>query len=446
MGKQPSFVDPEHARLYKHSLLFMKNAQNPTVGCIVASFHPAYQYKTWMRDGMFAAMIFDAAGYHDEARAFFEWAATCYLREFLQGFYTCYSYWTGEPVPFVDPQFDSAGAFLLGVYHHYRLTGCTSFLEKVQVGVRHIENFLGYGASLNGFAPPDYSIWEESSHPHTGAAMPRAYFTFTQAMAAAGLQAAAQLEEKVWKDTERAGFMRSRYHQVQGAIETYLWDQDTEGEGGFYMRCISSTDGTLDERLDGSSVAVVFLGVGSPKRAAYHLAHVRKKLTQRGYGIGRYVGDPFFYDSIFSPGGMEAGGPTPPWGVVTMFTAFAELELECILKEGSSAPSLASEAAVEKKEGKHTHQHMLKKKTNEPIDYDGIMFAEGPREVVRKRLQWMVDHAAEGQMPVGEAICGVTGNYIASSTPNIYEYAGVYVWGVLMEQGLCWLANQKRWE
>lgn len=88
-----------------------------------------------------------------------------------------------------------------------------------------------------------------------------------------------------------------------------------------------------DERLDGSSVAVVYLGVGSPKRAMYHLAHVRKELTQRGYGIGRYVGDPFFYDSIFSPGGKEAGGPTPPWGVVTMFTAFAELEFERILAE-----------------------------------------------------------------------------------------------------------------
>lgn len=31
------------------------------------------------------------------------------------------SYWTGEPVGFVDPQFDSAGAFLVGVYHHYRV-------------------------------------------------------------------------------------------------------------------------------------------------------------------------------------------------------------------------------------------------------------------------------------------------------------------------------------
>lgn len=86
-------------------------------------------------------------------------------------------------------------------------------------------------------------------------------------------------------------------------------------------------------RLDGSSVAVVYLGVGDSKRALYHLAHVRKELTQRGYGIGRYAGDPFFYDSIFSPGGQEAGGPTPPWGVVTMFTAFAELEFERILEE-----------------------------------------------------------------------------------------------------------------
>ncbi len=70
------------------------------------------------------------------------------------------------------------------------MTGCTSFLEKVKHGVRDIENFLGYGVGMHGFAPADYSIWEESSHPHTGGNMPTAYFTFTQAMAAAGLQAA----------------------------------------------------------------------------------------------------------------------------------------------------------------------------------------------------------------------------------------------------------------
>lgn len=455
-GKQPKFTDPEHERLYKHSVLMMKNAQNPTVGCIVASFHPAYLYKTWMRDGMFAAMIFDAAGYHEEARAFFVWAASCHLRWGRQGFHTCYSYWTGEPVGFVDPQFDSAGAFLVGVYHHYRLTRCTSFLEKVKHGVRDIENFLGYGVGMHGFAPADYSIWEESSHPHTGGNMPTAYFTFTQAMAAAGLQAAATLEE-VWGDKDRARFMQERSKQVQNAIETHLWKEDADGRGGYYMRCIASTDGATDERLDGSSVAVVYLGVGDPKRAVYHLAHVRKELTQRGYGIGRYAGDPFFYDSIFSPGGMEAGGPTPPWGVVTMFTAFAELEYERILEDAATQEECkGKEAASEEIDAvpevlpplvaaTAAAEGQQKKVVQKPIDYQAIMLKESPREVVRKRLQWMVDHAAEGQMPVGEAICGVTGNFVPSSTPNIYEYAGVYIWAVLMEQGLCWLPNPKRW-
>jgi hypothetical protein len=270
--------------------------------------------------------------------------------------------------------------------------------------------------------------------------------------------------EEVWGDKDRARFMQERSKQVQNAIETHLWKEDADGRGGYYMRCIASTDGATDERLDGSSVAVVYLGVGDPKRAVYHLAHVRKELTQRGYGIGRYAGDPFFYDSIFSPGGMEAGGPTPPWGVVTMFTAFAELEYERILEDAATQVRRArlffhflfcffadvTSCAVglqEEWKGKEAASEEIdavpevlpplvaaaaegqqKKVAQKPIDYQAIMLKESPREVVRKRLQWMVDHAAEGQMPVGEAICGVTGNFVPSSTPNIYEYAGVYIW------------------
>lgn len=49
------------------------------------------------------------------------------------------------------------------------------------------------------------------------------------------------------------------------------------------------------------------------------------------------MGDPFFYDSIFSPGGKEAAGPTPPWGVVTMFTAFAELEYDYLVENESQS-------------------------------------------------------------------------------------------------------------
>ncbi len=61
---------------------------------------------------------------------------------------------------FVDPQFDSAGAFLLGVYHHFKLTGNTAFLETVRNRVREIENFYLYNPGMHGFGPADYSIWE----------------------------------------------------------------------------------------------------------------------------------------------------------------------------------------------------------------------------------------------------------------------------------------------
>ena len=38
--------------------------------------HPAYLFKVWGRDGAFAAMILDAAGYHEEAGLFLTWMST----------------------------------------------------------------------------------------------------------------------------------------------------------------------------------------------------------------------------------------------------------------------------------------------------------------------------------------------------------------------------------
>jgi hypothetical protein len=147
----------------------------------------------------------------------------------------------------------------------------------------------------------------------------------------------------------------------------------------------------------------------------------------------------------------------------------ASEEIDAVLEVQNSGvlPQLVS-AGTGHNDNRSTSTTAVKSK---PIDYHAIMLKESPRDVVRKRLQWMVDHAAEGQMPVGEAICGVTGNFVPSSTPNIYEYAGVYIWvrassllhrtlcvssrssplrqwhqqAVLMEQGMCWLPNPKRW-
>lgn len=90
-------------------------------------------------------------------------------------------------VGFVEPQYDSAGVFLMAVYHHYILTGNKDFLYKIRNRITDIENFFLHNVAHFGFAPPDYSIWEESSDGRTGNTLPTAYFTFTQSMAAAGL-------------------------------------------------------------------------------------------------------------------------------------------------------------------------------------------------------------------------------------------------------------------
>jgi hypothetical protein len=45
MAKLPKTLNSDLMTLYQNSLLVMKNAQNPVLGTIVASFHPAYDYK-----------------------------------------------------------------------------------------------------------------------------------------------------------------------------------------------------------------------------------------------------------------------------------------------------------------------------------------------------------------------------------------------------------------
>ncbi|KAH3762088.1 hypothetical protein Pelo_6070 [Pelomyxa schiedti] len=103
---------------------------------------------------------------------------------------------------------------------------------------------------------------------------------------------------------------------------------------------------------------------------------------------------------MWNPGGQEVGEASPPWPVVTMFTSWAEI----VLLEQTNIPN------------------------------------------VNSRLQWMLDHVARGLMPAGEAIDGVSGQIVMSSCPDLYEFAGVYVYTVLMQQGLCLPPNPFLWD
>lgn len=76
----------------------------------------------------------------------------------------------------------------------------------------------------------------------------------------------------------------------------------------------------LDNRTDGSTVAVIFSGTTRESddpfaRASSHLSQIVRHLTRLDYGISRYDGDLFFYHSKFNPCGQEVGASSPPWGL-----------------------------------------------------------------------------------------------------------------------------------
>lgn len=105
-GTQPNLTNGDFLDTYQKGLLVLKNSQNPQLGTISSSLHPLYDFKNWMRDSLMASFMLDAAGYHEEAKKFFEWVATAPLDD-KGGFFTCYDTFTGEHAPFVEPQYDS---------------------------------------------------------------------------------------------------------------------------------------------------------------------------------------------------------------------------------------------------------------------------------------------------------------------------------------------------
>jgi hypothetical protein len=368
--------------LYQHSLLALKNGQNPTNGGIVASFHPLYGYKMWSRDAVFASIILTAAGYAPEARAFLLWASTAELRD-DGAFHTCYNFADGSVNGFVEPQYDGTALYITAVLYYVRTSNDASILQEPSVvsRLRAFSDFFLNNVGYNGLAPADYSIWEESSDQHTGAPIATQYFTFTQAMAFGGLRSASVLESKYLQNTERSATISKRSADLQNAILEFLWD----AQNGTLYRGIWSDSLKPDTRLDSSSAAAVFLGLLPMDKAKSHVQAIAAQLTRFGGGIARYAGDAFFYDGKWDPCGEEVSAASPPWGVTTMFTAFAELSL------------------------------------NLPIN---------------SRIKFMLDTSAAEFSPVGEAVDGITGEFVRASAPDIYEHGGVYIFAQLLRFGL----------
>ena len=435
-GTQPQQVETSaQLQVYWTGLFALKHGQHPVLGTILSSTGALYGMKTWSRDGAFAAMILDAAGYHAEAAAYWTWilSPTTALDPSTTVLYTCYDWWSGGARSFVTPELDSIPAVVLGVHWHCYLqpesASCLSLAKNERLW--KFADFL-LSQRERQFFLPDYSIWEESSSPSSGQPLPTSVTTFTQALAVGALQSAGYLTaflNGATTDTttttlaSASSASASSYHQAAALLNATLHNGNSEGLSiynaatGSYRRGIwaNSTEGewSEDDRLDASTAMAILLLSGSQEAGTNALLHLYEMLGRGqagGCGVARYQGDIFYYASIFDPAGQEVSQPMPPWGVTTMFAYWASIALN------TNANSNSKEVEVDPRLHPYTSC----------------------------ALEWMADIAAYGGMPVGEAV-DVTGKMVWSSAMDLYESAGVFIWGVLQHSGQSPPFQPKRW-
>jgi GH15 family glucan-1,4-alpha-glucosidase len=360
-GKQLKLTDAGLNTLFDRDLIAIKNIQNPALGTFSASTNPqVYGYKNWVRDGSITAIALDASGHYAEAGKYWLWMAN------VQGsdgsWKTTFSDWNGAYIAFVEPEYDSIGAFLYGVYRHYLLTGDSQFLSNLYPNVKRAADWIISNLSpVNGLGAADFSIWEE---PEKGLE----HISFTQAWYVSGLYAAQCLAE-ILGDTALAEW----YAGGPASIMTAFQRPSTWGipgvwnPQGYYNRAIRQ-DQSVDALEDSSSDMLMALGVidHESARAASHIAAMKNLLTHDVYGLARYQGDIYYYTSIWDPAGDEVGAPEPVWPQMSMWVAIYEM------LTNQKATALA-------------------------------------------RLQWFVTTAGKGYMPPGEAVSNVTGQSVLSS-------------------------------
>ncbi|WP_328890329.1 glycoside hydrolase family 15 protein [Streptomyces sp. NBC_00316] len=312
-GKRVSFTDTGLSTAYDRALVAIKQTQNPALGTFPAATNPiAYGYKTWVRDSAVTAMALDAAGHHAEADKYFRWLAGI---QYADGsFGTTYDNWTGQHVDFVEPEHDGIGIFLVGAYRHWQETGDNAFRDALWPQITKAANFVATHMAGNGLGPADASIWEETQE----------YNTFTQSLYIAGLWGAEAIAQSKGDTTDA-----DAWSDTAASISTALQSSSLNSPAGlwnspdaYYNRAVN-LDNTGRVTVDASSDMLFVSGAVDPasSRAASHVAKIKATLTHDTYGIARYTGDGFYYNSPYSPAGNEALAAEPSWPQMSMYLA-----------------------------------------------------------------------------------------------------------------------------
>jgi len=328
---------PQWSSALQVGLITMRQAQQPEFGSFVASTNPAYEYKVWVRDAAVSAMLFDAAGYVDEAEKYWSWMASVQQADSSNKdvpagtWWTNYSYFArNTPIHFVEPELDSVGLYLIGVFRHHQAlrardpARAARFLDAIWPVAQEAANFVRASANAPenfGFGAKDSSIWEEAQE----------FVTFTQTTYVSGLRAATLLAQER-KDASSA----QAWSQAGGTIASAIFRDTSIAPCPGAWHSIKSyfirglwPDCTLDQRVDSSSDLLWVFGVLDAKdpRTSSHRSTILANLTPGHLksGISRYEGDQFYHSTPFDPGhSHDALGVMPVWPQMSMYMAMLE--------------------------------------------------------------------------------------------------------------------------
>jgi GH15 family glucan-1,4-alpha-glucosidase len=365
-------LSAEMIRLFKISLLVIR-AHSDNRGGILASsdsgnnqryVRDTYSY-VWPRDGAYAALALDRAGYADISERFYAFCSDLitedgYIMHKYQpdkSFGSSWHPWVKDGKPQLAIQEDETAILIFALWEHYSKTKDLEFVEKVYRGFIKLPAafLMKFREPNTGLPGPSYDLWEEKF----------GISTYTAASVYGALVAAGKFAELLGKHEEKTILDREAAG-IRAAILEHLYDK----ESGYFHKLVTieelpmqtglhdmpshtgQTNGkiTFDRTIDSSSFFGILkfgvLAADDPIMArAYDVLCKSAYSGEPLRGILRYVGDKYFSDNPASPGN--------PWFVTTLWAlqykiskATTHVEMEALGKELEHISSYALPSGI----------------------------------------------------------------------------------------------------
>ena len=297
-------LPPEVAELYRRSLLIARTQLDNHGAIIAANDSDVTERATdhysylWTRDGALVANAFDAAGYYNLARRFYEFLPRIVHPHgyFLQKYNadgTVASGWhpawdSTRGVELVPIQEDETALVLWAFWHHYDRYRDIEFAHRIYrtVVVRCADFMTSFRHPELKLPAPSWNLWEDRRGIHT----------FTCSTVVGGLRAAARFAH-LFGEADRAAKYESAAAEIVEAMRAHLYFPDL---GRFIRSLYFYNDETYDAdaTVDASLFGTFYFDCFPPddEMVVNTMSAVVEKLSVP-HGIARYENDGYMRTS-----------------------------------------------------------------------------------------------------------------------------------------------------